>query len=33
MFGSVCGTQALLGDEAQVAEGAAPCEVIKPRGK
>ncbi|MBD9380798.1 hypothetical protein IB258_06085 [Achromobacter sp. ACM02] len=33
MFGSVCGTQALLGDEAQSAEGAAPCEVIKPRGK
>lgn len=33
MFGSVCGTQALLGDEAQAADGAAPCEVIKPRGK
>ncbi|QKH37968.1 hypothetical protein FOC84_24750 [Achromobacter pestifer] len=33
MFGSVCGTRALLGDEAQAADGAAPCEVIKPRGK
>jgi len=33
MFGSVCGAQALLGDEAQAADGAAPCDVIKPRGK
>ncbi|WP_041655825.1 hypothetical protein [Achromobacter xylosoxidans] len=33
MFGSVCGTRALLGDEAQTADGAAPCVVIKPRGK
>ncbi|WP_447920651.1 hypothetical protein [Achromobacter aegrifaciens] len=33
MFGSACGTRALLGDEAQAADGAAPCEVIKPRGK
>ena len=33
MFGSVCGTQALLGDEARAADGAASCEAIKPRGK
>ncbi|HEY9270950.1 alpha/beta fold hydrolase [Achromobacter sp.] len=33
MFGSACGTRALLGDEAQAADGAAPCVVIKPRGK
>ncbi|WP_424241775.1 hypothetical protein [Achromobacter sp.] len=33
MFGSACGTLALLGDEAQAADGAAPCVAIKPRGK
>ncbi len=33
MFGSVCGTRALLGEDARAADGAAPCEAIKPRGK
>ncbi len=33
MFGSVCGARALFGDDAQAADGAAPCEVIAPRAK
>jgi pimeloyl-ACP methyl ester carboxylesterase len=33
MFGSVCGARALLGDNAQAADGAAPCAAIEPRAK
>ncbi|KRC85698.1 hypothetical protein ASE30_01625 [Achromobacter sp. Root83] len=33
MFGSICGVRALLGDGAQASEGAAACDIIKPRGK
>ncbi|MCY1203625.1 hypothetical protein D9M72_151300 [compost metagenome] len=33
MFGSVCGARALLGEDAQAADGAAPCEAIAPRAR